>query len=118
MSRSAEVNCSTAGWTSSTSSIDRAMRIAVGTVSLDDCEALMWSLGCTPSPTAADASVDSTSLTFMFVDVPEPVWKMSIGKCSSSSPASTRRAASAIAAATSGVTPGTSRVALTTARGA
>ena len=27
-----------------------------------------------------------TSLTFMFVDVPEPVWKTSIGNCSSWSP--------------------------------
>ena len=27
-----------------------------------------------------------TSLTFMFVDVPEPVWKMSIGNWSSSAP--------------------------------
>ena len=83
------------------------MRIAVGTVSFDDCEALTWSLGWTPSPTAADANVEMTSLTFMFVDVPDPVWKTSIGKCSSSSPASTRRAASAIASAISAVTPGT-----------
>ena len=115
MSRKAPISSSTAGWTSSTSSSDRAMRIAVGTVSLDDCEALTWSLGCTPSSTAADANVEITSLTFMLVDVPDPVWKTSIGKCSSSSPASTRRAASAIAAAISAVTPGTSWAALTAA---
>ena len=42
----------------------------------------------------------------MFVDVPDPVWKTSIGNWSSSSPASTRRAASPIAAATSAVDAG------------
>ncbi len=36
---------------------------------------LTWSLGCTPSP----ASAPMTSLAFMFVEVPEPVWKTSIG---------------------------------------
>ena len=34
-----------------------------------------------------------TSLAFMLVDVPEPVWKMSIGKWSSHSPRSTSAAA-------------------------
>ena len=59
----------------------------------------MWSFGCgTRSSSAASTSVASTSLTFMFVDVPEPVWKMSTGNWSSSSPRSTRSAASAIAA--------------------
>ena len=36
-----------------------------------------WSLGCAPSP----ASVAMTSLAFMFDEVPEPVWKTSIGNC-------------------------------------
>jgi len=34
-----------------------------------------WSLGCAPSP----ARFAMTSLAFMFVEVPEPVWKTSIG---------------------------------------
>ena len=50
------------------------MRIAVGTVSFDDCDAFTWSFGWTVVPSAADASVAITSLTFMFVEVPEPVW--------------------------------------------
>ncbi len=44
-----------------------------------------------------------TSLAFMFVDVPEPVWKTSIGNWSSNSPAATRSAAAAIRSARSGV---------------
>ena len=41
------------------------------------------SFACTSSP----ASEAITSLAFMFDDVPEPVWKTSIGNWSSSSPA-------------------------------
>src|SRR5690349_12499674 len=55
------------------------------------------SLACTPSP--ARAAI--TSLAFMFDEVPEPVWKTSIGNWSSSSPSATRSAASAIRAALS-----------------
>ena len=36
-----------------------------------------WSLGCAPSP----ARLAITSLAFMFDEVPEPVWKTSIGNC-------------------------------------
>ena len=43
-----------------------------------------------------------TSLAFMFVEVPEPVWKASIGNWSSNSPLATRSAASAMRRATSG----------------
>ena len=47
-----------------------------------------------------------TSLAFMFVDVPEPVWYTSIGNASSCAPSATACAASAMAAATSrGRTP-------------
>ena len=54
----------------------------------------------------AAASVASTSLTFMFDDVPEPVWNTSIGNWSSCSPRATSAAAASIAAATSvGITP-------------
>ena len=91
------------------------MRIAVGTVSLDDCEALTWSFGCTSAPVAAEARAAMTSLTFMFVEVPEPVWYTSIGNWSSSSPDSMRWAASPIAPATASSTPGTSSEALTIA---
>ena len=58
---------------------------------------LTWSLGCAPSP----ASVAITSLAFMLVEVPEPVWNTSIGNWSSNSPAATRSAAAAIRLATS-----------------
>ncbi len=43
-----------------------------------------------------------TSLAFMFDEVPEPVWKTSIGNWTSCSPAATASAAFAILAATSG----------------
>ena len=67
--------------------------IADGKTSLDDCEALTWSFGCTGVPSASVASVAMTSLVFMLLDVPEPVWKTSIGKCSSQSPRATSAAA-------------------------
>ena len=60
-----------------------------GNTSLDDWPMLTWSLGCTPSP----ARVASTSLAFMFDDVPEPVWKTSIGNWSSCSPGAISSAA-------------------------
>src|SRR3954453_7160510 len=40
---------------------------------------LTWSLGCAPPP----ARLAITSLAFMFDEVPEPVWKTSIGNWSS-----------------------------------
>src|SRR5690348_8055377 len=57
----------------------------VGKTSLEDCEALTWSFGWTTLslPAAARARVASsamTSLVFMLEDVPEPVWKTSMGK--------------------------------------
>jgi hypothetical protein len=52
--------------------------------------------------TSSPASVAITSLAFMFDDVPEPVWKTSIGNWSSSSPFATRSAAAAIRSALSG----------------
>ena len=48
---------------------------AEGNTSFEDWPRLTWSLGCTPSP----ASVAMTSLAFMLDEVPEPVWKTSIG---------------------------------------
>ena len=58
---------------------------------------LTWSLGWAPSP----ARLAITSLAFMLVDVPEPVWNTSIGNWSSNSPAATLSAAAAIRCATS-----------------
>ena len=54
-----------------------------GNTSLDDCDALTWSFGCTGRPSRRAASVAMTSLAFMFDEVPEPVWKTSIGNWSS-----------------------------------
>ena len=55
------------------------------------------SFAWTPSP----ASVAITSFAFMFDEVPEPVWKTSIGNWSSSSPRAMRSAAAAIRSALS-----------------
>ena len=43
---------------------------------------LTWSFGCTPP----SARLAITSFAFMFEEVPEPVWKTSIGNWSSCSP--------------------------------
>src|SRR6266446_3699179 len=56
-----------------------AMYIAEGNVSLDDCDMLTWSLGCTGVllprgvPASWLARLDITSLTFMLNCVPLPV---------------------------------------------
>jgi hypothetical protein len=57
-----------------------AMCIDVGNVSLLDWLALTWSLGWTGRPRRSEASSATTSFMFMLDDVPEPVWKTSIGK--------------------------------------
>ena len=56
-----------------------------------------WSLGWAPSP----ARLAITSLAFMFDEVPEPVWKTSIGNWSSCLPAATSSPAAAIRSAIS-----------------
>ena len=58
-----------------------------------------WSLGWAPSP----ARLAITSLAFMFDEVPEPVWKTSIGNWSSCSPLATSSPARAIRSASVGV---------------
>ena len=60
---------------------------------------LTWSFAWQSSP----ASAAITSFAFMFEDVPEPVWKTSIGNWSSNSPAAIRSPAAAIRSALSGV---------------
>ena len=67
--------------------------IEVGKTSLLDWLALTWSLGWTVLPNASLARVAITSLAFMLLDVPEPVWKTSIGNSASCLPAATSRAA-------------------------
>ena len=70
------------------------MCIAVGNVSLDDCDMLTWSLGWTgffdPSspPASSMARLEMTSLAFMLVCVPQPVCQTNSGKWSSSLPSS------------------------------
>ena len=75
------------------------MCIAVGKVSLDDWPRLTSSFGWTgffePSspPASSMARLEMTSLAFMFDWVPEPVWKTTSGKWSSSVAAITSSAA-------------------------
>ena len=70
---------------------------ADGNTSFDDWPMFTWSLGWTPSP----ARFAITSLAFMFEEVPEPVWKTSIGNWSSCSPSATSSPARAIRSASS-----------------
>ena len=79
------------------SSSSAARWTADGNTSFDDCPMLTSSFGWTSSP----ASAAITSFAFMFEDVPDPVWKTSIGNWSSNSPAATRSAAAAIRSALS-----------------
>lgn len=79
-----------------------AMWMEDGKTSLDDCEALTWSLGWTLRPRRSVARVATTSLVFMLDEVPDPVWKTSIGKCASQRPSATSSAASWMARAMSG----------------
>ena len=92
---------SSAGMTSLSTASVAATWMVVGKVSFDDCDALTWSFGCTSRPRARLARVAMTSLAFMFDEVPDPVWKTSIGKCASWAPSATSSAASAMASATS-----------------
>ena len=62
---------------------------------------LTWSFGCTARPRRALARRAITSLAFMLVLVPEPVWNTSTGKCASWRPSATSAAAATMAAATS-----------------
>src|SRR3954463_14411772 len=82
-SRSLAISPSAARWT------------ADGKTSFDDWPMFTSSFAWTPSP----ASEAITSFAFMFEDVPEPVWKTSIGNWSSSSPFAIRSAAAAMRSA-------------------
>ncbi len=75
------------------------MCMAVGNVSLEDCDMLTWSFGCTgvldpiSPPASSMARLEMTSLAFMLVCVPLPVCHTRSGNCSSSVPSVTWRAA-------------------------
>ena len=65
------------------------MCMAVGKVSLLDCDMFTWSLGCTgvllpmTPPAISIARFEMTSLVFMFDCVPDPVCQMRSGKWAS-----------------------------------
>src|ERR1700722_18745880 len=88
-------NSLSAGSSSFWATSNAARCTAEGNTSLEDWPMLTWSLACTFSP----ASVAITSLAFMFVEVPEPVWNTSIGNCSSCLPAAISPAAFSMRAA-------------------
>ena len=88
-------SCFSAGSSSFWATSSAARWTAEGNTSLEDWPMLTWSLACTPSP----ARRAMTSLAFVFVEVPEPVWKTSIGNCSSCSPAAISAAAFSMRAA-------------------
>ncbi len=83
---------SSAGSSSEWTSPSAARWTADGNTSLEDWPMLTWSLGWAGSP----AMLAITSLAFMFDEVPEPVWKTSIGNWSSCSPSATASPAAAI----------------------
>src|ERR1700677_2953443 len=59
------------------------MWVAVGKVSLDDCDMLTSSLGCTlTGGVAVAAMLAITSLVFILELVPAPGWRTSMGNCS------------------------------------
>ncbi len=80
LASSASWSLSIAGRTRFVASIATATWIAVGNTSLDDWPMLTWSFGWTgflepiSPPSASMARLEMTSLTFMLVWVPEPVW--------------------------------------------
>ncbi len=81
------------------------MWVTVGITSFDDWHRFTWSLGCTgflaprSNPRLRLARLAMTSLAFMLVEVPDPVWKMSRGKWASWSPRMTSSAAAWMAPA-------------------
>ncbi len=96
--------------------------MAVGITSLEDWQRLTWSFGCTGAlsprapPSSSLARLAITSLAFMLVEVPDPVWNMSTGNCASSLPSATSAAAAAIASATRRSSSPSSRLAPAAAR--
>ena len=73
-SSSAAARCSSAGTSTVCTASVAARCTEVGNTSFEDWEALTSSFGCTGRPRRFDASDPSTSLMFMFDEVPLPVW--------------------------------------------
>src|SRR4051794_39585952 len=88
-------SCLSAGSSRLVASSRAARCTALGNTSLDDWPKFTWSLGWALPPVSAEM----TSLVFMFDEVPEPVWKTSIGNWLSCSPATIAAPASAISCA-------------------
>jgi hypothetical protein len=86
-----------AGRRSWSTSPSAARCTAEGNTSLDDWPMFTWSFGWTASP----ARLPMTSFAFMLDEVPEPVWKTSMGNWSSCSPAATASPPAAMRSATS-----------------
>ena len=103
VSRSASI----AGTSTSSSSTAAAMCIAAGKVSLLDCPMFTSSLGWTglpaprPVPASSSARLAITSLAFMLLCVPLPVWKTTSGNSASSAPSMTSVAARSMSSALS-----------------
>ena len=93
LASSDDASWSSAGTRSLVAATAAATWIEVGKVSLLDWLALTWSLGWMSTPACA-ARVASTSFMFMLDEVPEPVWKTSIGNASTCSPSTIVAAAS------------------------
>src|SRR5262249_25103883 len=90
-----------AGIRSAMTAFVAAMWIADGNWSLLERGSFTSSFGWirTSPPNSSDASWASTSLAFMFDEVPDPVWNVSIRNSASQSPRATSAAAEAMAAA-------------------
>src|SRR3954464_1342224 len=88
-------SCLRAGSSWLVASSSAARCTADGKTSLDDWPKFTWSLGGALPP----VSDEMTSLVFMLDEVPEPVWKTSIGNWLSCSPAAIAAPASAISCA-------------------
>jgi hypothetical protein len=82
--------------------------VTVGMTSFEDWQRLTWSLGWTGrraprvSPSSSLARLAMTSLAFMLVDVPDPVWNTSMTNWVSWAPAITSSQAARMAADSSG----------------
>ena len=115
--RSVSRRPSTAGMSAPSISSTVAMCITVGNASFDDCERFTSSFGWIgalpprPAPASSLARPAMTSFAFMFVWVPEPVWKTTSGNSPSSRPSATSRAAVSMSAALSGASWPSSRLA-------
>ena len=91
--------CARAGSSARRASTTAITRIAVGTTSLLLCPRLTWSFGWIGSPASRAARWAITSLAFMLLEVPEPVWYRSTGNWSACAPPATAVAASMMASA-------------------